>query len=38
MTTAVTAPATILAFSLLVVERIGCAGYLMLNSDPIRGQ
>ncbi|MEY9423163.1 hypothetical protein ABIF69_009605 [Bradyrhizobium japonicum] len=38
MTTAVTAPATILAFSLLVVGRIGCAGYLMLNSDPIRGQ
>jgi hypothetical protein len=38
MTTAVAAPAAILAFSLAVVERIIPAIYLMLNSDPICGQ
>jgi hypothetical protein len=38
MTTAVIAPAAILAFSLGVVGRIGCACYLMLNSDPICDQ
>jgi hypothetical protein len=38
VTTAETAPAAIPAFSLNEMERILCACYLMLNSNPICGQ